>query len=390
MLKWRSISLVELSHKIARSFKLEETARIYMQFFMDEVWAYSTKYAQDLFGFLNYWEETAHKLSVAIPEGINAVQVMTIHKSKGLEFPAVIFPFANWNATSEQNAKSWVETDAPELHNLPTSLIPISDKLKSSTEKLQSLYVEHKSKVLLDNLNMLYVALTRPKTRLYIQTSSKGGNLSTYFDHFLKEQGLWEPDKAVYTFGSPVVYHSKPRPKNTNLEVSTPIKDLSKVLKISRQAPRMWEVDHPEKGADKGRKIHEILSYIKVESDLNSALEKALREGLLSNNELKEVHYLLQQTLHHPKLKKYFSVGLKVKNEEDILLQNGKVIRPDRLVFMPDGITIIDYKTGTPLASHEEQILTYRSHIVNMGYPVISCVLVYINEECVELNEVVL
>jgi len=390
MLKWRSISLVELSHKIARSFKLEETARIYMQFFMDEVWAYSTKYAQDLFGFLNYWEETAHKLSVAIPEGINAVQVMTIHKSKGLEFPAVIFPFANWNATSEQNAKSWVETDAPELHNLPTSLIPISDKLKSSTEKLQSLYVEHKSKVLLDNLNMLYVALTRPKTRLYIQTSSKGGNLSTYFDHFLKEQGLWEPNRDVYTFGSPVAYHSKPRPKNTNLEVSTPIKDLSKVLKISRQAPRMWEVDHPEKGADKGRKIHEILSYIKVESDLNSALEKALREGLLSNNELKEVHYLLQQTLHHPKLKKYFSVGLKVKNEEDILLENGKVIRPDRLVFMPDGITIIDYKTGAPLASHEEQILTYRSHIVSMGYPVISCVLVYINEECVELNEVVL
>ena len=390
MLKWRSISLVELSHKIARFFKLEETARIYMQFFMDEVWAYSTKYAQDLFGFLNYWEETAHKLSVAIPEGINAVQVMTIHKSKGLEFPAVIFPFANWNATSEQNAKSWVETDAPELHNLPTSLIPISDKLKSSTEKLQSLYVEHKSKVLLDNLNMLYVALTRPKTRLYIQTSSKGGNLSTYFDHFLKEQGLWEPNRDVYTFGSPVAYHSKPRPKNTNLEVSTPIKDLSKVLKISRQAPRMWEVDHPEKGADKGRKIHEILSYIKVESDLNSALEKALREGLLSNNELKEVHYLLQQTLHHPKLKKYFSVGLKVKNEEDILLENGKVIRPDRLVFMPDGITIIDYKTGAPLASHEEQILTYRSHIVSMGYPVISCVLVYINEERVELNEVVL
>lgn len=390
MLKWRSISLVELSHKIARSFKLEETARIYMQFFMDEVWAYSTKYAQDLFGFLNYWEETAHKLSVAIPEGINAVQVMTIHKSKGLEFPAVIFPFANWNATSEQNAKSWVETDAPELHNLPTSLIPISDKLKSSTEKLQSLYVEHKSKVLLDNLNMLYVALTRPKTRLYIQTSSKGGNLSTYFEHFLKEQVLWEPNRDVYTFGSPVAYHSKPRPKNTNLEVSTPIKDLSKVLKISRQAPRIWEVDHPEKGADKGRKIHEILSYIKVKSDLNSALEKALREGLLSNNELKEVHYLLQQTLHHPKLKKYFSVGLKVKNEEDILLENGKVIRPDRLVFMPDGITIIDYKTGTILASHEEQILIYRSHIVSMGYPVISCVLVYINEERVELNEVVL
>ena len=95
MLKWRSISLIEMCHKISKSFQLEKSARIYMQFFMDELWVYSNKYSQDLFGFLNYWEDKATKLSVAVPEGIDAVQVMTIHKSKGLEFPVVIFPFAN-------------------------------------------------------------------------------------------------------------------------------------------------------------------------------------------------------------------------------------------------------------------------------------------------------
>ena len=388
MLKWRSISLIELCHKITRSFKLEKTARIYMQFFMDELWTYSNRYAQDLFGFLNYWEETAHKLSVAIPEGIDAVQVMTIHKSKGLEFPVVIFPFANWNATSEQNAKSWIEVEEPELQNLPTSLIPISDKLKSSTEQLKALYTEHKSKVLLDNLNMLYVALTRPKTRLYILTSSKGGNLNTYFDNFLKEQGVWQENKTTYTFGTPLKYAPKSRPENKNLTVSEPIEDLSKVLKISRQAPKMWEVDHPEKGADKGRKIHEILSYVKIEDDLESALEKGTREGLLLNSELQEMRLFLLKILRHPGLKKYFAAGLKIKNEEDILLENGKVIRPDRLVFLPDGITIIDYKTGSPLEVHEEQILAYRAHIINMGYKVKSCVLAYVNEVSIELNEI--
>ena len=121
---------------------------------------------------------------------------------------------------------------------------------------------------------MLYVALTRPKSRLFIQTSSKGGNLSTYFEHFLKEQGLWEPNRDVYTFGSPVAYHSKPRPKNNEFRSFHTYKRFVQGFKISRQAPRMWEVDRPEKGADKGRKIHEILSNIKVESDLNSALER--------------------------------------------------------------------------------------------------------------------
>ena len=389
MFKWRSISLIEMCHKISKSFQLEKSARVYMQFFMDELWVYSNKYSQDLFGFLNYWEDKATKLSVAVPEGIDAVQVMTIHKSKGLEFPVVIFPFANWNSTSEQDPKSWVVIDEPELANLPSSLIPLSDKLKTSTAQLQEVYAAHKSKVLLDNLNMLYVALTRPKTRLYIQTSSKGGDLNLHFDHFLKAEGMWEEKKKVYTFGSPHKYQAKERAKNKYIKVVEPINTLSKILKITRQAPKMWEVENPDKGADKGRKVHEILSYILVKEDLASALEKALREGLIVNSEKAELRILLERVLNHNDLQAYFAKGLKVKNEEDILLANGKVIRPDRLVFGDNGITIIDYKTGEALKSHEDQILTYSKHIKEMGYAVNNCVLVYINEDSIVLNELV-
>lgn len=390
MQKWRSISLIELCHKIIKAFGLENAARIYMQFFLDELWVYSNKYAQDLYGFLKYWEERADKMSVAIPEGINAVQVMTIHKSKGLEFPVVLFPFANWNAKSERDAKSWVAISEPELENLNASLIPLGKQLESASNHLKQIYESHKSKVLLDNINMLYVALTRPKTRLYIYTSpnARNKNLSVFFDTFLKSHHLWEEGKKQYCFGERRSIKVKASKKNKNIPIVDPLTDLSKVLIISRQAPKMWEVDAPEKGADWGRKVHEVLAYIKTVEDVDRALEKALRNGLIANEDLLEMRKALNLLFGNDKLTRYYEKGLKVKNEEEILLQNGQVLRPDRLVFDGNQVSVIDYKTGESNKSHIEQIHLYKSHIEAMGYVVIECLLLYFNRGSIEVKSV--
>jgi len=389
MAKWKSLAIVELCNKIIHSFALENEAKVYTQFLLDEVWAYSTKYSQDLYGFLNYWKERAHKLSIAIPEGIDAVQVMTIHKSKGLEFPVVLFPFANWNATSERDAKSWVSINEPELDGLASSLIPLSDKLESCTPPLQDLYKEHQSKVLLDNLNMLYVALTRPKTRLYIFTSTKdrSKNLNEFFDTLLKEEGKWQEGQSLYSFGEKVKSKQKALRKNQTIKRVDAIEDISKVVRISKMAPKMWDVDAPEKGSDKGKKVHELLSYINDARDLESALEKGLRKGLISKSETPELRTLLERVLNDKDLKKYFVEGLKIKNEEDILRPKGEVLRPDRLVFDGNSVTIIDYKTGEEIESHKDQILGYKSIIEDMGYEVAKCILAYINDESVKLVE---
>lgn len=390
LLKWLSSSLIVLCHKIIKAFQLEKRARVYVQFFLDEVWVYSNKYSQDLFSFLNYWEEHAHKLSVTIPEGINAIQVMTIHKSKGLEFPVVLFPFANWNATSERDAKSWIEINEPELEALPSSLIPLNDKLKSSTKQLQAIYEEHKAKLLLDNLNMLYVALTRPKIRLYIFTSAKerGKNLNTFFDTFIKSKGIWEDGKSQYNFGKTVRAVNNKQKENKQIPTSQPVKDLSKILQINRQAPKMWEVNHPKKDADKGRIVHEILSYIETINDLDDALKKALRMGLITNSEEGEMRSLLNIVLKNVKIRPYFAEGLRVKNEEEILLSNGNILRPDRLIIKENEVTIIDYKTGLENNADKKQILEYKTEIENMGYKVIECLLVYINNESIKLKRV--
>lgn len=387
MQRWRSFSLVELCHTIIKTVNLEKRARVYMQFFLDELLIFSNKQSQDLHGFITYWEERAHKLSVAIPEGINAIQVMTIHKSKGLEFPVVIFPFANWNASSEPHPKAWVNTVYPELNNLSTSLIPINKNLERASESLQNIYKEHKSKVLLDNLNMLYVALTRPKERLYIFSSPKNKtkNLSRYFDIFLRSEDLWEDSKSSYEFGSKTKRQAKRKHNNKYISLAVPIKNLNKILKVSRQAPKFWDIENPEKGMALGKKVHQVLSYISTKDDIDTALKKALQTGYILQEDVKEIRHLLVTLINKSDAKKYFTHGLKVKNEEDILLQDGSVLRPDRLVFEKDHVSIIDYKTGMPKEKHHWQLQNYQAHIETMGYKIKEAVLIYINKDSVKL-----
>lgn len=380
---WRGLPLLRLCHKISRSFELEKTAGAYVTFFLDVVVEYGNRYSQDLFGFLNYWEERADKFSVAVPEEIDAVQVMTIHKSKGLEFPVVLFPFANWDATTERDAKSWVEVDEPELHGLTSALIPISSKLNSSTKALKEIYEGHKTKVVLDNLNMLYVALTRAKTRLHIFTSTKEKkkNLNLYFDAYLKGKNLWVDGKKEYVFGEKIAQKKKPLHGNKYIKAVKPIIDLNRVLKINRTAPKAWDVNNPEISADRGRKIHEVLSYIVQLDDLDGAIKKALCEGLISKSEKDEVRKLVEDLIYHPDVKPYFSPGLKVKNEEEIFRSNADALRPDRLVFEKDCVTIIDYKTGRILEEHKAQIFGYKFALEEMGYCVKFCVLAYVNND---------
>ena len=125
------------------------------------------------------------------------------------------------------------------------------------------------------------MALTRPKTRLYIFTSAneRGKNLNSFFDTFLQSKGLWEDGKTQYSFGKKVNEFNKKQKENKKIPTSQPVEDLSKILHINRLAPKMWEVNHPEKGADKGRRVHEILSYIKTVNDHDDGLKKALRTG---------------------------------------------------------------------------------------------------------------
>ena len=123
-------------------------------------------------------------------------------------------------------------------------------------------------------------------------------------------------------------------------------------------------------------------------NDVDDALKKALRLGLIANSEAEKMKYILNIILKNVDMRPYFAEGLRVKNEEEILLSNGRILRPDRLVFEENEVTIIDYKTGLEKNTHEKQILEYKTEIEKMGYKVKESLLVYINDESIKLKSV--
>ncbi|HRG39210.1 MAG TPA: UvrD-helicase domain-containing protein, partial [Bacteroidia bacterium] len=198
------LALYELCEELIRVFKLNKTPNAYLQFFLDEVLNYSTKKNNNLSEFIEYWDEKRNKASLIVPQGMNAVSIMTIHRSKGLEFPAVILPFLD--AKVDTGKKDlWIDLNNEKIPELPSAIVPTNKELMETP--YADLYEEEKGKSLLDSLNVLYVALTRAEERIYVFTGKPGKsvdsrtNVTDMFIHYLQDAGLWNESENTYSFG---------------------------------------------------------------------------------------------------------------------------------------------------------------------------------------------
>ena len=153
-----------------------------MQFFLDFVLEYEQKRGLGLSDFLEYWERKKENLSISIPDGQNAIKIMTIHKSKGLEFPVVIFPY-DLSIYREISPKTWFDALNPtDYLGFETSLIDYSKKVSYASDYGEHIYNIRKEEIQLDNLNLLYVALTRAVEQLYIVTKNQEKEKLIYTD----------------------------------------------------------------------------------------------------------------------------------------------------------------------------------------------------------------
>lgn len=385
-------SLYESIEYLVCAYNLESVADAYLYGFMDFVFEYEQKPLADKQGFLDYWEQKREKASVAMGEGTNGVKFMTIHKSKGLEFPVVIFPFAEIKLYEDRHASKWVSVPDDLSTVFDETLVPYSSKLEQMGEEGEQMYKTHRNTLELDNFNLLYVTLTRAVEQLYILTETPSNfkdhptSYSQLFKLFLVENDLWQESKSEYSFGN---FKEKQKlSKENTLEAIHP-KFISSEpsthgLHIITSPAQLWGTVAQD-AINEGNLFHDTMELIKYHGDEKLIFEKMRRSATIPEERITALENAVNQVMTHKDISHLFETTTTVENERDIITKEGFVLRPDRLNISEENksITIVDYKTGVPSYDHEDQINGYANALIEIGYKIEEKILIYTNEEIV-------
>ena len=384
------LPLYELVEQLVRTFNLNSTSDAYLQFYLDVVLEFAQKHNSDIAVFVDYFEKKKDSLSIVSPENINAVRIMTIHKSKGLEFPIVIFPFADLNIYKEVDPKIWYPINEDEYNGFKTLLLSFNKDVGQFNETGKHIYDEHRSQLELDNINLLYVVLTRAISQLYIisktDIDSKGQvNTKSYagmFISYLQSQNLWAENTLNYSFGASQLNDESPKAITKPIPlkfISTPKEDHN--LSIITKSGLLWDTKQ-ESAIERGNLVHLTLSKIKTTNDIDFALTELLTSGEISMDKIESLKSMVLKVIEHPKLKAYYQDTFIIYNERDIITSSGQLIRPDRLNINSNNEAIlIDYKTGEEQSSHKTQLNGYECILQQMNLNVILKLLVYLNDD---------
>ena len=377
-IKILQFSLYEIVEQVLSVFKIKND--VYIDFFLDAVLFFSEKNGSCITSFLSWWEDRVEKESIVVPEDNNAVEVMTIHKSKGLSFDIVMIPF-NWEDRKKTN-EIWVNTSNYFDSQLQTALINSSNQLELSYFKEN--YQLEKEKTLLDSLNKLYVAMTRPVERLYIFSKYLPKNLKQYE----KKENL---NSFLYKFSDkfPVIKgdYNMNYLSNKKFKNKFKIRDRYKlkwrdIISVKHSSNDIWDLEDVKKKKDWGKLLHLTLSKINYFEDKKTALKSLYDLGFITKEDQKKLEVTIDSILSHEKIYPYFTKEWEIKNEQEILLENGETYIPDRIAFSKtfDKVVIIDYKSGSYSVVDEKQVVDYAKTLSLMGYKNIEKMLIYTSE----------
>jgi ATP-dependent exoDNAse (exonuclease V) beta subunit len=385
----RKKSLYEIVELILCLLIPDKKCNIYLQCFLDLVLERDYHRQAGISDFLTFWEKNNSKYSIPSPEGDNAVRILTIHKSKGLEFPIVIIPFADEDYERKPKDKIWIK-DLDNDFGMPRALVDNSKAIENFGNVANRIYQKQREEELLDNINILYVALTRAEEQLFIISTfvepKKDGNypysMASFFIKYLHDLTIFEDHKLHYHFGHNVK-SSKDEilPSNKNEIVSVFSRFNPRKVKIAQNEALLWGT-FQQSAIEYGNIIHEILSKIVNRDDVDYAIINALEAGLIHINQKGVVQKTIAEIINHKDLRTYYSLGNIVYNEQTIIQSEGKTVKPDRIVITPNNnVYLLDYKTGIHSDSHKLQLDNYQSVLEKMNFKVLEKTLIYIGEK---------
>jgi ATP-dependent exoDNAse (exonuclease V) beta subunit len=380
-------SLYEAVEILIATFLNDKVNTSYLQYFLDLVLEKDVKVQSSIADFLEYWDKIGYQKSIPSPEGTNAVRIMTIHKSKGLEFPVVIFPFAEESFSSKPKDKLWIPLEDANI-DFPKALINNRKEVETYGNEAKAIFQTKNQEEVLDTINVLYVALTRAEEQLYVisnKLKTKKGdlvtnNLSYYFLEFLQNIGKYEETKSEYEFGNPNrISTNKFHDGNHNQIGIVTHKLNTKNIKIAQREALMWGTVQQD-AITFGNILHEIMAFIHTKDDVDLAIQKAIELGLITFSQNVIFKETIQNIVNHSELKEYFDIDAKVFNEQNIIKKATKTIKPDRVTLKGNQAYLLDYKTGEKHNKHKAQLEEYELALQEMNYNVAKKALIYIGE----------
>ena len=392
----RLMPLLELLEKLTRIFQLSliENQDAYLLSFYDHVNEYLQKHSSELTAFVKNWEE---KLCFkTIPSGnIEGIRILSIHKSKGLEFHTVFLPFCDWKLENERTSYIWCTP--PEAPFDELQLLPINYGTNMNESIYQNDYRKEKLQLWVDNLNLLYVAFTRPQCNLVVWCKEKGSNtVSELLSSALVGtscQTIESLDNCIYQLGEVCPSKTSSSKKvSTNKLVQTPesipvkLESLDTPIEF-KQSNRSadfidGEDDMSGKYIRQGQVMHSLFSMIRTPNDVPGAIARLRMEGIIeSDKHEQQTLKLVNWALKHPQVKEWFSGEWSLYNECAILYrENGELQtrRPDRVMMKDGEVIVVDFKFGKPYPEYNIQVKEYMDLLHGMGYEQVSGYLWYV------------
>jgi ATP-dependent exoDNAse (exonuclease V) beta subunit len=398
----KATCLYDLCANLLRIFHFDTIYDAFLNFFMEEVFKSQSGIREGIADFLTYWNKRQDKLAVMSVSG-NAVKIMTIHKSKGLEFPVVIYPEAIIDLDEKLNAsKAAEEWLRPEdlgfeaIPNLDKVLFKLDSKAESMGDIAPKLVKKEKESNQLDNLNLLYVAFTRAVQRLYVIAKQGKADKPNVIRDFLKDKNDHQvPDNnaLVYRFGNPDFMKPKEKQKEEKKELTTEsvAGDWFGKINVDSNPTMVWQSKSDKLlPREWGELVHQILAKIRTINDIEQVLSPVVSDGTINHETADWIRDKFFQMAQYPLISAAFNSSAKVKTECEIFYPKAKdkVIRLDRYAELPDAIYLIDYKTGQKKEEHHNQVRTYANALREMTDKEIRGYLVYLAEDSIEVEKV--
>ena len=386
-------SLYEIAEIIVNAFLLKKSNTTYVQYFLDLVLEREIKHQNNLSDFITYWQTLGIEKTIPTPEGKNAVKIMTIHKSKGLEFPIVIYPFAQIEFSKEKNDNLWIPLEEESIA-INEAWTPFNKSAENFSNTAKEIYLTRKEENQLDIINVLYVCFTRAEEKLYIISKKaflkdneiQQGKLSAYFLEFLKADNKDYLNENTFVYGTFDENKSiKKLDKTTEIIEIVEKNNIENNIKISYNEAMLWS-SNKLSFISKGNITHKILENIYTLKDIDTAINIATETGIISHNEAPIIKQNIISIVNHKDLSVFYEPNSLIFNEKTILNPLSENAKPDKIVIKDNNAYILDYKTGEKKEKYKQQLLSYENLLKKMNYEVKKKTLVYIGNTIEIIN----